>query len=249
MSPLPASAGLLANLSVLPLLNFLAEKRRADQTHRQLRAAEEFTLSALTSLTEIRDYETGGHLMRVRQYMQPLCQALATHPRFRDFLLPEIIDLLVQLAPIHDIGKVGVPDRILLKPGPLDEDEIEMVRRHVEFGRDVLEHARIMSRAADGTLLRLARQIVFSHHERWDGTGYPQGLAGEAIPIPGRLMAVIDVYDALVSRRVYKEPIEFSRAAEMMVAGSGTQFDPDVVEGFLKARESWQRVAVEFPDL
>jgi putative two-component system response regulator len=205
-------------------------------------------LHALTSLTEIRDQETGAHLLRTQHYIRVLCQALARHPRFREVLTGGTIELLASLAPIHDIGKVGVPDRLLRKPGPLTAEEYAEMRMHPVYGRDVIARAQERVGIGDEDLIRLAKEIVYSHHERWDGMGYPLGLAGDAIPVAGRLIALVDVYDALVSERVYKRGWPHEEVVELILAGRATQFDPDVVDAFFRVREEWRRISIEFAD-
>jgi putative two-component system response regulator len=205
-------------------------------------------LHALTSLTETRDFETGAHLVRTSRYTRALGEALASYPRFRGFLTPETIDLIARLAPIHDIGKVGVADRTLRKPGPLSDDEREEMSRHPIYGRDVIARTEERVGVRDDFLLKLAKEIVYSHHERWDGTGYPEGLRGEAIPIPGRMVALVDVYDALASARVYKGALPHDEVVQAIVAGRGVHFDPDMVDAFLGIQEEWRRIAIDFAD-
>ena len=177
-----------------------------------------------------------------------MCDALAPHPRFQQFLDPETVDLLVQLAPIHDIGKVGVADQTLRKPGPLTDTERAEMQRHPALGRDVIVNAERRVGMVDDAFLGLAKDIVYAHHERWDGTGYPEGLRGAAIPVSGRLVAVVDVYDALVSRRVYKDGLSHDEVVEAITAGRGTHFDPDVVDAFLLVHEEWRQIARELAD-
>ncbi|MEP7366998.1 MAG: CHASE2 domain-containing protein, partial [Acidobacteriota bacterium] len=204
-SPVPASVTLASAIAVLGGDRLLQMKRRAEQAMMKLASARKFTLNALAAVMEVRDAETGAHLLRTQNYTRVLCRALSRHPRFRTFLTSNTIEMLVQLAPIHDIGKIGIPDRILRKPGPLTHEEYSFMRKHVEFGCDVIERASQRSGVNDEELLRLARDIIYAHHEHWNGNGYPRGLSGDQIPIAGRLLAVVDMYDALVSRRVYKE--------------------------------------------
>jgi adenylate cyclase len=248
VSPLFPTLALVGALGVAALQRLLAERRRADESTRQLRTAREMLLHALTSLTETRDFETGAHLIRTSRYARVLSEALARHPRFRSFLTLETIDLVARLAPIHDIGKVGVADRTLRKPGPLSDDEREEIERHPIYGRDVIARTEERVGVRDDFLLRLAKEIVYSHHEWWDGTGYPEGLRGDAIPIAGRLVALVDVYDALVSSRVYKGALPHEEVVQSIVAGRGSQFDPDMVDAFLQVREEWHRIAIELVD-
>ncbi len=248
ISPLPLTLTLGGNLAVLTALSLRREKLRADEASERLAANREFVVQALASLAAIRDLETGEHLVRTQHYTRLLCEAVAYHPRFRDFLTPETIELLVQLVPLHDIGKVGVPDYVLQKPGRLTPEEFEVVQRHVEYGREVLEKARVRSGIQDQKLLRMAEEIVYTHHERWYGTGYPRKLQGDQIPIPGRMMAIVDVYDALVSKRIYKPRMTHEEAMAIIEAGKGKHFDPDLVTAFLGSHESFRKVAREFDE-
>ena len=248
VSPLFPALALAGALGVAALHRLVAERARADQSNRQLRTAREMVLHALTSLTETRDFETGAHLIRTSRYARALGEALAPFPRFRSFLTPETIDLIARLAPIHDIGKVGVADRTLRKPGPLSEDEREEMSRHPIYGRDVIARTEERVGVRDDFLLKLAKEIVYSHHERWDGSGYPEGLRGEAIPIPGRMVALVDVYDALASARVYKGALPHDEVVQAIVAGRGVHFDPDMVDAFLGIQEEWRRIAIDFAD-
>ena len=173
VSPLFPTIALVGAVGVAAVHRLVAERARADQSTRQLRTAREMMLHALTSLTETRDFETGAHLVRTSRYARSLGEALAAHPKFRDFLTPETIDLIARLAPIHDIGKVGVADRTLRKPGPLSDDERAEMSRHPTYGRDVIVRTEERVGVRDDFLLKLAKEIVYSHHERWDGSGYP----------------------------------------------------------------------------
>ena len=242
ISPLFPTAALAVAFTALVVVSFVIERGRADRTTGQLRQARDLFLHSLTSLTGTRDHDTGAHLLRTQRYMQTLCERLAGHPRFRDFLTPDTIDNLARLAPIHDIGKVGVSDLILRKPGPLTAEEWEEMRRHPSFGYQVIAEAEHRAGIRDDALLRLAKDVVQAHHERWDGTGYPDGLAGDDIPVAGRLVAVIDVYDALVSKRVYKDRIPHDEVVRMIVAERGTHFDPDVVDALVRVQDEWRRI-------
>ena len=183
-------------------------------------------VQSLLSLTEVRDAETGKHSRRTQRYARLLADQLAAHPRYHDYLTPERIDLLSSLAPLHDIGKVGVPDQLLNKPGALTGDEYKEMRRHPTYGLDVIKNAEQQVGADDDAILMMAKDIVYTHHEWWDGSGYPQGLKGDQIPIAGRLMALVDVYDALISNRIYRQALPHDKAVEFIRNGSGTQFDP-----------------------
>ncbi len=211
-------------------------------------AIQDVTIHALAHLAEIRDPETGNHLRRTQGYMRTLAEELSTHLRFKDFLTPHHIALLVKSAPLHDIGKVGIPDHILLKPGKLTPEEWAIMKTHAKLGRDALEQAE---RDADRPLefLAIAKDIAHYHHERWDGSGYPEGLAGDAIPIAARLMALADVFDALISARVYKPPLSFEESYRIIIAGRGSHFDPDVVDAFIARFNEFCAIATRYSDL
>ena len=199
----------------------------------EITAIQNATMVAMGSLAETRDNETGYHIRRTQHYMRALATKMKEHPRLAGYLTPDTIDLLYKSAPLHDIGKVGIPDRILLKPGKLTPEEFEVMKTHTTLGRDaILAAERLLD--SPTTFLRFAREIAWTHHERWDGKGYPQGLAGSSIPVPGRLMAVVDVYDALLSKRIYKPAFPQEAAVSTIRDGAGTQFDPDMIDGFLE---------------
>jgi len=206
---------------------------------------QDLTINALAELAETRDNETGNHIRRTQHYVRILAQRLQTHPGFADFLSGKVIELLVKSAPLHDIGKVGIPDHILLKPGKLTAEEWVIMQTHSLKGAMSIDRAL---RNADRRLdfLDMAMQIAHYHHEKWDGSGYPEGLKGDAIPISARLMALADVFDALISRRVYKEAMPFEQAKEMIVAESGHHFDPDVVDAFLASFDEFITVAEKY---
>ena len=214
---------------------------------REVAAIQDVTILAMASLAETRDNETGNHIRRTQHYVRALAKKLQTHPRFTPALSDETINLLFKSAPLHDIGKVGIPDRILLKPGDFTPEEFEIMKTHAALGRDAILAAE-KSLNAPHSFLRFAREIAYSHQERWDGSGYPEGLAGDAIPVSARLMAVADVYDALISQRVYKTGMPHEQAAAMIVEGRGTHFDPDIVDAFLAIADEFQEIAARFAD-
>ncbi|MCF8178983.1 MAG: two-component system response regulator [Sulfuritalea sp.] len=213
----------------------------------ELRISQEVTMVALASLAETRDNETGNHILRTQHYVLALARHLNGHARFSSALDDEFIDRLFKAAPLHDIGKVGIPDRILLKPGRLDAEEFEIMKTHATLGHDAIENAQRRV-GVSVPLLEVAKEIALSHHEKWDGSGYPEGLAGEAIPLSARLMAVADVYDALVSRRAYKEPMSHEQAAKIVVAGRGQHFDPDITDAFFALQAEFQMISKRFDD-
>jgi putative two-component system response regulator len=205
------------------------------------------TIHALASLAETRDNETGNHIRRTQNYVAALAHRLKEHPRFREVLSEANIELLHKSAPLHDIGKTGVPDRILLKPGKLDPDEWEIMKRHTIYGRDVIQEVERYVGHSD-SFLRFAREIAYSHQEKWDGSGYPEGLAGDEIPVSARLMAVADVYDALITRRVYKPAFTHEEAMDIMRKGRGSHFDPDVLDAFVSIEDEFRAIAARFED-
>lgn len=214
---------------------------------RELAAIQDVTIIAMASLAETRDNETGNHIRRTQHYVRTLAEHLQQHPRFAADLDEETRQLLFKSAPLHDIGKVGIPDHILLKPGRLTTDEFEVMKTHTTLGLDALEKAEERL-GMDVPFLRLAKQIAYGHHEKWDGSGYPQGLAGDAIPLSARLMAVADVYDALISRRIYKNAMPHEAAVEHIRSQRGLHFDPDVVDAFLTLQDEFRRIAEQFGD-
>jgi putative two-component system response regulator len=188
--------------------------------------------------------ETGGV---TQHYVRALATALKDHPRFSAALSDHVIDMLYKSAPLHDIGKVGIPDRILLKPGRFEPHEFEVMKTHTTLGRDAIQHAEDQL-GMPVEFLQYAKEIAYGHQEKWDGSGYPQGLAGEAIPLSARIMAVADVYDALISRRVYKEGMPHAKAVDIMREGRGSHFDPDILDAFLGMLDEFQRIAQKFAD-
>ena len=225
------------------------ERRTVEVRHRaeELRISQEVTMMALASLAETRDNETGNHIMRTQHYMLALAKHLRHHQRYSSVLNDEIVDRLFKAAPLHDIGKVGIPDRILLKPGRLDAAEFEIMKTHTTLGRDAIETAQRRA-GVSVPLLETAKEIAYSHQEKWDGSGYPEGRAGVAIPLSARLMAVADVYDALISRRIYKEAMPHARAAEIIVAARGKHFDPDIADAFVALQAEFQSIAARYSD-
>ncbi len=208
---------------------------------------QDVSIRTLASLAEVRDPETGNHLLRTQGYVRTLAEALRTHPRFAPVLTPDFIETLVKSAPLHDIGKVGVPDHILLKPGKLTAEEFTVMKTHARLGRDAIEKAeRIGERNI--AFLATAKEIANWHHEKWDGSGYPDGLRGDAIPVSARLMALADVFDALISRRVYKGPMPPDQATAIILDGRGTHFDPDVVDAFVARRDAFVAIAQRHAD-
>ena len=213
---------------------------------KELALTQEVTIYSLASLAETRDPETGGHILRTQRYVKALARQLQTIPEFEKILTDEVIDLLYNSAPLHDIGKVGVADSILLKPGKLNDDEFAEMKNHTVYGRNALKVAE--EKLGDNSFMQYARQIAYTHHEKWDGTGYPDGLKGEEIPVSGRLMAIADVYDALISQRVYKPPFSHAKAIAIITQDSGTHFDPVMVENLLIIENEFLKIASSLAD-
>ncbi len=221
---------------------------------------KDVSLNALALLAEKRDNETGNHLYRTQAYVEALMQELQDHPRFRHALSAAQRQLIAKAAPLHDIGKVGIPDQILLKPARLTLEEFEIMKTHSLIGAEAIEAA--IERVVGGDRARLdelqgntpldflvvARHIALGHHEKWDGSGYPQGLRGDAIPIPARLMALADVFDALTCKRHYKKAFPLEQAVALLVEGRGTHFDPDVVDAFLAIQDRFADIAQRYAD-
>jgi response regulator RpfG family c-di-GMP phosphodiesterase len=245
VSPLSPTAGVLTALAAMTLAKFTLERRRADNASREKTAAQRLMVQALLSLTEVRDAETGRHSRRTQQYARLLADQLATRPDFHAYLTTDRIDLLSSLAPLHDIGKVGVPDHVLNKPGVLTPEELAEMRKHPVLGRDVILKAEARVGVRDDATLEMAKDIVYTHHERWDGAGYPQGLRGTAIPIAGRVMALVDVYDAVRARTLYRKCLSHDDTVAFIVSGKGTHFDPAVVDAFLDVEALFKSTSEE----
>ena len=221
-------------------------QRLVEERTRRLELTQAVTIESLATLAEYRDPETGGHIKRTQNYVKALAVKLKNHPRYRDELQDDVIELLYLSAPLHDIGKVGVRDNVLLKAGQLTDEEFEEMKKHTIYGEEAL---RITEQKLGGdNFLHYAREIAYTHQEKWNGTGYPRGLRGDEIPLSGRLMAVADVYDALISKRVYKPPFPHEKAMEIIVEGKGKHFDPDIVDAFVELEDTFRNIALTFAD-
>lgn len=228
-----------------------ANDRLADANHflsveverqtREVQKVQDVTIMAMASLAETRDNETGMHIRRTQNYIRALAEDLQRHSPYGADLDAVSIELLYKSAPLHDIGKVGIPDGILLKPGKLTADEFEVMKTHAILGARIIASAEELL-DTPSNFLHFAREIAHHHHENWDGSGYPEGLAGVAIPLSARLMSVADVYDALISKRCYKVPYSHQDACVHIVALSGSKFDPEIVKSF-------QRITAQFDDI
>ncbi|MBY0455106.1 MAG: CHASE2 domain-containing protein [Burkholderiaceae bacterium] len=248
LSPLLPILALVLITSVLSLLKYGFEAHKLLLRTQELSEAQDGIITSLSVLSEARDKETGGHILRTQSYVKLLAQQLSTTPAY-EYLTDSDIELLTKSAPLHDIGKVGIPDSILQKPGKLTPEEYAIMQNHPLIGAQAL--AKIMAGTGhpeQKSFLDYARQMVEAHHERWDGSGYPHRLSGQAIPLAGRLMALADVYDALISKRVYKRGFSHDEVRQMLIKDSGSHFDPDVVAAFLAREADFVRVAEEFAD-
>jgi len=246
MARVATQLSLKASADFLRSQNDFLETEVARRTS-ELEAIQDVTILAMASLAETRDSETGKHLLRTQRYVKALAEKLRPHPRFSNFLTDQNIKVLFKSAPLHDIGKVGIPDRILLKPGRFEPQEMEIMKNHTLLGRDAIQLAEDwLGKPVE--FLTIAKEIALCHQERWDGSGYPGAIAGDTIPASARLMAVADVYDALISRRVYKDRMTHEQATQIIVEGRGSHFDPDVVDAFVEIADEFWSIAQRYPD-
>lgn len=213
----------------------------------ELQHSQDLTIVALGSIAETRDNETGNHIHRTSAYVEVMARQLATQASWQNAMSAGEWEMIWKSAPLHDIGKVGIPDHILLKAGKLTAEEFEVMKRHPVLGRDAIRAAEIRVKS-DGSFLRVASEIAYGHHERWDGTGYPQGICGTDIPISARLMALADVYDAIISKRIYKPAMSHGTAVEIIREGRGSHFDPEVLDVFLGLKDEFHAIALRFSD-
>jgi putative two-component system response regulator len=252
ISPPIVLARVQTHLQLKKVRDFLKDKNEfleqvVAQRTKEISNIQDVTMVAMGSLAETRDNETGKHIRRTQHYMKLLAEALQDHPRFRHHLTKENISLFFKSAPLHDIGKVGIPDHILLKPGKLTIEEFEMMKTHTTLGRNaILDAEKLLETPA--SFLFFAREIAYTHHEKWNGKGYPEGISGNDIPISGRIMAIADVYDALVSKRIYKPPFSHDEAVNIIKAESGNHFDPDIVIAFLNIADQFNEIALKYID-
>ncbi|MGA2552934.1 MAG: CHASE2 domain-containing protein [Burkholderiaceae bacterium] len=246
VSPAACVMQTIVQFMVLSTARLAVERRHAYVSYRSLANARHVTMESMAAVAETRDPETGAHIKRTQHYVKAIALKLRDGGHYSQTLTDEYIELLFHSAPLHDIGKVGVPDNILLKPGRLTGPEFELMKRHATFGKEILESSA-RSLVGDNFLM-LAGEIASSHHEKWDGSGYPLGLAGQSIPLAGRIMSVADVYDALISRRCYKEPFPHAMAKELMRAERALAFDPVVLDAFFAIEDRILEIAATFQD-
>ncbi len=252
ISPPVVLARVETHLKLKASADFLRDKsafleQEVQKRTRELAAIQDVTILAMASLAETRDSDTGNHIRRTQFYVKALAERLKTHPRFAADLDDSTITRLFKSAPLHDIGKVGIPDRILLKPGRFEPHEFEIMKTHTTLGRKAIEHAE-QSLGMSVDFLTCAKEIAQWHQEKWNGSGYPDGIGGDDIPVSARLMAVADVYDALISRRVYKEGMSHEKAAQIILEGKGSHFDPDMVDAFMDIQDEFRAIAGKYAD-
>jgi len=220
---------------------------------KELLAVQNAAILCLATIARVRDHSTGNHILRTQHYVKALAEHLRKHPDYMDQLDDETIDLFYKTSALHDIGKVGIPDSILQKPGELTSKEYEVMKSHTILGYQAFNSAlQLMGHGPHNKALRFlefAQQVTLSHHERWDGDGYPQGLSGEDIPLIARLMAVADVYDAMISRRPYKSALDHQKVKDVIISGRGTHFDPAVVDAFLDLQDMFERISYKLEDV
>ena len=252
ISPPIVMARVKTQLQMKAAADFLRDQniyleQEVNKRTQEVMAIQDVTILAMASLAETRDSDTGNHIRRTQYYIKALAERLKEHPRFSIFLTPYNINMLFKSAPLHDIGKVGIPDRILLKPGRFEPHEFDIMKTHTTLGYEAILHAE-KSLGINVEFLSMAKEIALSHQEKWDGSGYPAGIGGDDIPISARLMAVADVYDALISRRVYKDGMPHEKAVQIIAEGKGSHFDPDIVDAFVDIQEEFRSIALRYAD-
>jgi putative two-component system response regulator len=252
VSPPIVLARVETHLTLKRVADFLRDKNaylenEVQRRSQEINAIQDVTIFAMASLAETRDPETGNHIRRTQHYVKALATHLRKDARYSDIITDAYLKLLYKSAPLHDIGKVGIPDRILLKPGRFTADEFEIMKTHTTLGFKAIGHAE-KSLGTPVAFLHMAREIALYHHEKWDGSGYPEGLAGEEIPLSARLMAVADVYDALISRRVYKEGMSHEKAILIIIEDRGSHFAPDLLDAFMAIEKEFRSIAQCFAD-
>lgn len=252
ISPPILLARLKTHLALKQQSDFLRDKAaflsaEVERRTREIVAIQDVTIMAMASLAETRDSDTGNHILRTQHYVKALAEHLQSKGKYAGQVTDEWVHLVFKSAPLHDIGKVGIPDRILLKPGKLTEAEFEIMKTHTTLGRDAIEHAE-KQLGTKVEFLSMAKEIALSHQEKWDGSGYPQGLKGEDIPLSARLMAMADVFDALISKRVYKEAMPVDQALGIMINGKGKHFDPELIDALLEIQDQLIEIASRYRD-
>lgn len=219
------------------------EREKLLSLNKKLTQTEDVTIFALAYQAELRDPVTGNHITRTSRYVKLLTSDLMTNDKYKNYISVEYKTEIVKSAPLHDIGKVAIPDCVLQKEGTFTKEEFEIMKKHCEFGADIIRRA--MQKLNFKSFLQIAEQLSLSHHEKWDGTGYPKGLRGEKIPLSGRIMAVADVYDALRTKRPYKDAFSHRKSCEIIIKDSGSHFDPDIITSFCKLSDQFEKISTE----
>ncbi len=219
---------------------------RVNEQVRKITSMQWATIFAMAKLAESRDSETGQHLLRMKEYCKIIAERMRSLPKYQTIINDKFIEILYEASPLHDIGKVGIPDNILLQKVKLNKEDFEIMKMHVPIGARTLRE--VEQQFPGNAFIRAGIGIVEGHHECWDGTGYPKGISGEEIPFMGRIVTVADVYDALTSKRVYKEPILHDTSFEMIIKGKGGKFDPDVVDAFISTENEFIKIKSHFAD-
>lgn len=246
VSPLYPMLAYASNFALLSFLDFWSEELKVKEKIKVQLATQDAMIETIANITETRDPETGGHIKRTRAYVKTLAGHIRNRPEYAGIVNNSFIEQLYQSAPLHDLGKVGIPDHILLKNEDLTVEEYELMKKHTQYGKSVIDAAN--AKLVDSSFLTFAGEMAQSHHEHWDGKGYPNGLKGEEIPLSGRIMAIADVYDALVSSRPYKEGLSHEKAVEIILAGRGSQFDPQLIDAFGEIHTKFQAISEQFAD-
>lgn len=244
LSPLYPILLLFFNFIVISPMKMYGYERNRRKKEKEIHCMQESILEVITALTEARDQETGGHIRRTKQYIQIIAEELRKSEKYENILTSEEIEAICKVAPLHDVGKIAIPDNILLKTSRLNAKEFEEIKKHTSYGKEIIETA--LEQSGRNYFLEKALEIVYTHQEKWDGSGYPQALSGENIPLSGRIMAIADVYDALTSTRPYKVPVEHEKAVAIMQADSGTHFDPELIKVFLKVHERFREISMRY---
>ena len=233
-------ARIITHINLSTLRNKLEFQKLVEKNVREVSEAQQATIFALAKLAEQRDDDTGAHLERVRDYCKMLAQQLAQVSPYADHISEVFIDCIQHASPLHDIGKVAIPDRVLLKPGKLTPEEFEIMKTHTIIGAENMQ--TVFNKYADNPFIGMGIEIALYHHERWDGTGYPDGLIGKNIPLSARIMAVADCYDALRSNRCYRKGFDHETVKEMLLEEEGTHFDPEIIKAFIALEDEFSHI-------
>jgi len=233
-------ARVATHLKLSSLRHKLEYQKLVEMKVREVSAAQQATIFTLAKLAELRDDDTGAHLERVRDYCALLAQQLGDGSPYDDHISAEFIDCIQHASPLHDIGKVAIPDRILLKPGRLTAEEFEVMKTHTVIGAENMQ--TVFNRYADNPFIGMGIEIALYHHERWDGSGYPDGLVGKNIPLSARIMAVADCYDAIRSNRCYRKGLDHEKVKEILLEESGSHFDPEIIKAFVALEDRFNHI-------